>query len=429
MISQTFGSVTTQAFGSVTTQAFGSVTTQASLGRNGLQVPLFALGNPAPAFAGYHNERSTVMKLVSRKIGLILRLGVLAAALLFGQQAMAVGTRAGTPIVNTATVDFDVAGVVQTQLSSPPVTFVVDRRVNFTLTQLGGALVPVTPGGAFPLQDYSFDFLLTNTSNSEIDFNVLLTQLLTGSDARPGQADNADMAAVEYAVSANSVANGDTDPARGGPQYVDELEADDAIRIRVFGDAALAMTNGQIAGVDLNVVGAVGGTSGTEGTPLVDGSGSNTDLGVENVFADALCDNSESIQDGFIVVSAVLAVDKAYIWVSDALTSGLPIPGAIIQYTITIVNLSLLTVADPVQIGDVLDGNLVFVTGGFPGGTDFQINNGGAVSECTAVADGDDCVEAAGVITIGGTGTISLAADTTLTLTYQVQILDPATTP
>ena len=41
---------------SVVSQTFGSVTTQASLGRNGLQVPLFALGNPAPAFAGYHNE-------------------------------------------------------------------------------------------------------------------------------------------------------------------------------------------------------------------------------------------------------------------------------------------------------------------------------------------------------------------------------------
>ena len=59
----------------------------------------------------------------------------------------------------------------------------------------------------------------------------------------------------------------------------------------------------------------------------------------------------------------------------------------------------------------------------------FEIDNGGAVSQCTAAVDADDCEEVAGIITIGGAGTISLAANTTLTLTYQVQILDPATTP
>ena len=362
------------------------------------------------------------MKLVSRKIGLILRLGVLASALLFGQQAMAEGTRAGTSIVNTATVDFDVAGVVQNQLSSLPVEFVVDRRVNFTLTEIGIALVDVTPG----VNDYFVDFLLTNTSNSVIDFNVSLAQLVSGGTVQ-GQTDDADMGLVDYAVSADPVSGTDADPVRGGAQYVDELEADDAIRIRVFGDAALTMSNGEIAGVDLNVVGAEGGLPGTEGAALVDGV-ANTDLGIENVFADALGDNSESAQDGFIVVSADLEVTKAYSVFAGDLGSGLPIPGATIQYVITIVNSSLVTAADPMQIGDVLDGDVTFVTGGFSG-LDFEINNGGVVTQCTAAADLDDCEENAGVITIGAGDTISLAANTTLTLTYQVQILDPATTP
>ncbi|MCH7981806.1 MAG: hypothetical protein IID59_09900 [Proteobacteria bacterium] len=362
------------------------------------------------------------MKLVSGKTGLMLRLGVLVTAMLFAQQALAEGTRAGTSIINTATVDFDVAGVVQTQLSSLPVEFVVDRRVDFILVAQGAALVPVTPGG----NDYFLDFLLTNTSNSVLDFNVALAQMVGGL-VRPAQTDDADMATVDYAVSANSVANGDTDPVRLGPQFVDELEADDAIRIRVFGDAGLAMTNGQIAGVELTLNGADGGAAAVEGAPLVDGV-PNTDLGVENVFADAGNDNSEVDRDGFIVVSADLAVTKAYIVFAGDLGSGLPIPGATIEYTITIVNSSTTTAADPVQIGDVLDGDVSFVTGGFSG-LDFEIDNGGVVSQCTAVADADDCVEAAGVITIGAAGTISLAASTTLTLTYQVLILDPATTP
>ncbi len=363
------------------------------------------------------------MKLVSRKIGLILRLGVLATALLFGQQAMAEGTRAGTSIINTATVDFDVAGVVQTQLSSLPVEFVVDRRVNFTLTAMGAALVDVTPG----VDDYFVDFLLSNTSNSEIDFNVALAQMV-GGDPRPGQTDDADMGLVDYAVSADIQSGADPDPVRGtGPQYVDELPADESIRIRVFGNAALTMSNGEIAGVDLNVVGAEGGVPGTEGIPLVDGV-ANTDLGIENVFADALGDNTESAQDGFIVVSADLEVTKAYSVFAGDLGSGLPIPGATIQYVITIVNSSLVTAADPVQIGDVLDGDVTFVTGGFSG-DDFEIDNGGVVTQCTAAVDGDDCEEVAGVITIGGAGTISLAANTTLTLTYHVLIPDPAITP
>jgi uncharacterized repeat protein (TIGR01451 family) len=363
------------------------------------------------------------MKLVSRKTGLMIRLGVLVTALLFGQQAMAVGTRAGTLVENTATVDYDVATVQQTQLSSNTVQFAVDRRVNFTMTALGGALVPVTPGG----NDYFFDFLLTNTSNSVLDFNVAIAQMVGGL-VRPGQTDDADMPTVDYAVSADFVSGTDPDPVRLGPQFVDELEADDAIRIRVFGDAGLAMTNGQIAGVELTLNGADGGAATFEGAPLVDGV-ANTDLGVENVFADAGNDNSEVDRDGFIVVSADLAVTKAYAVILGDLGSGLPIPGATIEYTITIVNSSLTTAADPVEIGDVLDGDVSFVLGGYAGATDFEITNGVVVSQCTAAVDGDDCEEVAGVITVGGGGTISLAAITTLTLTYQVLIPDPAATP
>ena len=300
------------------------------------------------------------MKLVSGKTGLMLRLGVLVTAMLLGQQAMAAGTRAATSIDNTATVDYEVSGIAQTQLDSS-VSFVVDRRVDFTLVAQGAALVPVTPGGS----DYFVDFLLTNTSNSVLDFNVVLSQLAGG--LVRGSTDDADMATVDFAVSGDTVANGDPDPVRGvNAVFVDELEADAAIRIRVFADAALAMTNGQIAGVDLSLTGAEGGVAATEGATLVDGV-TNTDLGVENVFADAGNDNTESDQDGFIVESADLTVTKSYAVIAGDLGSGLPIPGATIEYTVEIVNASLTTAADPVQIGDVLDGDVTFLTGQYTG--------------------------------------------------------------
>jgi uncharacterized repeat protein (TIGR01451 family) len=363
------------------------------------------------------------MKLVSGKTGLMIRLGVLVTAMLFGQQAMAVGTRANTLVENTASVDYDVATVPQTQLQSNTVQFVVDRRVDFTFAAQGAALVPVTPGGS----DYFVDFLLTNTSNSVLDFNVTLTQMIGG--LVRGQTDDADMALVDFAVSGDTVANGDPDPVRGvNIVFVDELEADAAIRIRVFGDAALTMADGEIAGVDMTLTGAEGGLGGTEGTTLVDGV-ANTDLGVENVFADGGNDNTEADQDGFIVESADLAVTKSYAVIAGDLGSGLPIPGATVEYSIAIVNSSLTTAADPVQIGDVLDTDVTFVLGGYLGATDFEITNGVVVTQCTAAVDGDDCEEVAGVITIGGAGTISLALNTTLTLTYQVLIPDPAVTP
>ncbi len=374
------------------------------------------------------------MKLVSRKIGLILRLGVLATALLFGQQAMAVGTRADTQVLNTATVDFEVAGVVQDQLSATA-EFVVDRRVNFNLTLLGGALVPVTPGGTFPPEDYFFDFELTNTSNSEIDFNVLLTEMVGGT-VRPLQDDNADMDSVEYAVSANSYANGDTDPARGGPRYVDELEADDSIRIRVFGDAAAAMTNGQIAGVDLNVIGAVGGTSGTEGLPLANGFGANTALGVENVFADAGNDNSETAQDGFIVVSAELSVVKSFLISNDPLGAGLAIPGVTMEYSIAITNANAVTAATAVSVTDLISPNVAFVFDAYGSGDDVQLVEliSGITTVCSADVgdvDNDGCgIFAPGsTLIVGGNGTLSVGVSDTLTISFQVLIPDPLTTP
>ena len=185
------------------------------------------------------------MKLKLGKISLLFRLGAMALVLLFGQQAMAIGTAAGTSIDNTVSVDFDVNGIDQTDLTST-VSFVVDRRVDFILVAQGGALVNVTPGES----DSFFDFLLTNDSNSPLDFSIALTQLAGG--LVRGSTDDADMALVDYAVSADSVAGLDPDPVRGAAQFVDQLAADDSIRIRVFGDAALTMLDAEVAGVQLD---------------------------------------------------------------------------------------------------------------------------------------------------------------------------------
>ena len=362
------------------------------------------------------------MKVVNRKIGLILRLGAVVAALLLGQQAMAIGTDAGTSIDNTVNVDYDVGGIDQTDLTST-VSFVVDRRVDFTLTQLGGALVPVIPGQ----NDAFFDLLLTNTSNSTLDFNLVLDQ--AGVVTVRGVPDTADMTAAEYAVSALPVSGGDPVPLQGGPQYVDELLEDDAIRIRVWGDAALTLLNGQVAGIQIDATAAEPGTGGAEGAPLVDGL-PNGDLTIENVFADAGNDGVEIQTDGFIVVTAALLVTKSYAVIAGDLGSGLPIPGATVEYTVTIVNSSV-TAADAVLFTDTIDADVVLqLNVAAYAGNDIDVVNDVTTLACDIEinGDGDGCDSAGASFTVGAAdlpGGITVAGLTTLTIRYQVVIPTP----
>ncbi len=363
-------------------------------------------------------------KRASRK-SQFLRLSALATALLFAQQSMAIGTAAGTQIDNTATLGYSVNSIDQTDISATA-SFVVDRRVDFTLTQLGGALVPVTPGET----DAFFDLLLTNDANSPLDFSVALSELV-GGNVR-GVPDTTNMQAVDYAVSSASVANGDADPARLGPQFVDELAADDSIRIRVFGDTALAILNGDVAGVQLDA------TAGEPGAATVEGAAlavvADTALGIENVFADTDNDGVESNVDGFTVVTAALLVSKTYAIVAGDLGSGMPIPGATVEYTITVVN-SGAVAADSVVIDDAIDSDVSLdLNIAAYGGNDVSVVNGATTLACDVEVNGsgDGCDLVGAAMTVGAAdlvGGISVAGGSTLTILYQVTIPDPDPTP
>ena len=118
------------------------------------------------------------MKTVMSKLSLLLRLGVTATAMLLGQQALALGTDAGTPVSNQATVAYSVGGAAQTPIESDPLgnstpglgtptTFLVDRRVSFTLAPTDAVHTPVAPGGV----DVFAAYTLTNTGNAIMDFD------------------------------------------------------------------------------------------------------------------------------------------------------------------------------------------------------------------------------------------------------------------
>ena len=52
--------------------------------------------------------------------------------------AYAVGTPSGTTISNQATVDYSVGGVSQAQITSAAASFVVDTRIDFTVSEVSG---------------------------------------------------------------------------------------------------------------------------------------------------------------------------------------------------------------------------------------------------------------------------------------------------
>src|SRR5262245_44434524 len=61
------------------------------------------------------------------------------------QEAYATGTGSGTVVNNTATVDYSVGSVSQAQISASA-QFTVDRRVDFTVTEVSGGATPTYPG-------------------------------------------------------------------------------------------------------------------------------------------------------------------------------------------------------------------------------------------------------------------------------------------
>ena len=374
------------------------------------------------------------MKTVNKKPGLFVRLGVAAAALLVGQQALAVGTDPGTAVDNQATVNYDVNSIAQTAINSNNVQFLVDRRVNFTVSQTGVGLTQVTPGetGVF------IEFSVFNLSNGDLDFNLATFQLSSGDGDVKGAGTtdtDVDMNNVTISVSAapdgqpGGGAQGDgPDPVLGGPTVIDNLPEDDSIRVRVFADTPAAFGNGDIANIRLDVTAADPAT----GVDLVETPGADDPTLVENVFADAGNDGVESEADGFLTVSADLVVTKSYAVISDPFGSGKAVPGAVIEYTITLDNTGGAADATDISISDLVDADVTFVDppAAYDQGNGENIRFDGGASYCVADAadaNGDGCTFDGTTLTLDGRDQavltpINVAAGATVTVQFQVTV-------
>ena len=382
------------------------------------------------------------MKRLKEKYSFIVRLGMTVTVLLFTQHALAAGTTAGTAVDNLATVNYDVGGNPQTLIESAPgagnstpgatfgtvTTFVVDNRVDFTLVQVGAAHTVVSPGDT----DAFVEFTLTNTGNSAMDFRMLATQLGSGDGAVNLLVDtDVDMGNVRVRVG-----NGGGVPVLGDLAYVDEILEDGSVTIYVFADAGFALSNADIANLELEATAAAAGVAATLGADLVDDAGNPDDPAViDIVFADGvvappgLGDGVESDRDGFQVDSAALNITKVATVVFDPFndtTFPKAIPGAIVEYVITVVNTGALD-ADNVVITDAIDTDVNYITDFYAGDDVLIVNNAVTVTPCNTDpldADIDGCALDGQDLTIGDPVNLPLTvvAGTTMTITYRVTI-------
>ncbi len=287
------------------------------------------------------------------------------AASLFGHgQAWAAGTVAGTTVSNSASVSFSVGGVAQpTVNTTAPASFVVDRRVNLTVAEVGGTATQSAPGST----DQVTTFTVTNSTNATMDFRLLASQDANGATTAFSDTDNFNATNVRvYVDNGDNIFNaGDT------ATFIDELAPDTTVRVFVVADMPGGQADGSTAGITLTAISADSGTVGTLGADSTQTSGADTPGSVDTVFGDAAGDTDAardgrfSDDDEYDIAAATVSLLKNSRVISDpfnATTNPKAIPGAVVEYCIRIEN-SGGAPATSLAISDSLPANTSYVAG------------------------------------------------------------------
>jgi uncharacterized repeat protein (TIGR01451 family) len=360
------------------------------------------------------------------------------AALGWWTSANAQLTPAGTSIESLATVNYSVGGQPQEVIESSPTgnttpgagagtetEFLVDNRVDLTVAELSLGATVTAPGAVGAV----LAFTVTNTGNARQGYQLTLSEEI--GSLLFGNTDNANIGL------ANLVIRVDEDPsdgdATGNGTYdgteaataIDALNPDATITVFVVSPSVpLTLVNGNFVNVRLEAQTAEPDTGGA--TLTTESAGLNDPTTIEIVFADGGEDAIEGDADQFAIQSAALTVTKAQEVLDDGFGSASPraIPGATVEYSITIENQSSTTAADAVSISDAVPANTTLVAAQYSG-EDVGIT-GGLATSCTADAndgDGDGCGIAAGSLTVGSGVIGNIGIGATVTVQFQVLIL------
>jgi len=345
----------------------------------------------------------------------LLRPGLTSLFLLVASAGVhAGGTAPGTDIDNQATLNYRVGTTAQPAVTSDgdsgtpgnqATTFKVDRKVDLTVVNNGGATV--IPNS----NDQALPFTLENTGN---DTQGYLLSTIAGVDATD---DDFDMNSVRIYIDIGIVGTYEpgTDTLYTAGTNVGDLAADATINLMVVSNTPGTAVDTETSLYHLLAQATNAGTT----TVTTETAGADDPTVVDTAFAEAVGSagaGTDDAQDGkhsaagtYTVQSATVVVTKSSEVTDDGFGTAAPnakaIPGATVTYTVTIVNsgaavANSLVLTDDLQVADV--------TYNDPSVT-FSANCNGATSESFATP----------TLTIN-VGTIT--GGSTCTLTYSVTI-------
>jgi uncharacterized repeat protein (TIGR01451 family) len=272
--------------------------------------------------------------------------------------AFAAGTAAGTSIQNTVTVSYSVGTVAQSDVEDTD-EFTVDRMVDLVVEEVGSDTTTVAPGETLVVTK----FAVTNLSNATLDF------LLSAANAG-GDDFDVDTPFTFYVDNESSGVVGSLDGGDTLVTSLDDIVADDIVTVFVVaasvpgtvstGDeadvvltaSARETTGAALAGV---LTSGQANTSGMD-TVLADGAGST----------DSANDGAYSATDTYVVSAASLTVTKSSRVIDDPVngtTNPKMIPGATVEYCISVANAAGSATATGIALSDILTNELVFVPG------------------------------------------------------------------
>ncbi len=321
--------------------------------------------------------------------------------------AFAQNTASGVTITNTATVNYSVASISQTPISAVA-EFVVDTVIDLNVTAVVSALT-FTPGQT----GVTKAFTVSNASNATSNFNLVPTNLAGSDDFELGN----------IAVRVDGNANGTYEAGTDLATSITGLARNGSIAVFIVGDIPAAAVNADTGDVQLAATAINPGDS----NPWVTTPGADTAMGVQVVVRNLAANDTNT----FVVASAALAVSKASAVISDPVNLVSPnakaIPGAVVEYTITVSNAAGAQTATLTSISDPVPANTTFATGEYPGSRDVGVTVGAAaeffcIAEVGSDSNGDGCSLNGGAVTVGAPAITTIAANTSVVVRFRVTI-------
>jgi uncharacterized repeat protein (TIGR01451 family) len=382
-------------------------------------------------------------KMTRNRITNIISTALLAFGLMLAvaHNAMAAGTPSGTSVGNIATINYSVDGTAQPEVGSTEggntsgpgseTTFLVGTIINLTLIEGNTTHTSVAAGSL--LQATSFT--LTNLGNDSQGYNLTAANSAL---AVFGEADDFDVGTFAYYSDNNN--DGLLDALDTLITSVNSLAPDGSIDLLVTATIPNNQPDNQTSAISLTAVTTADGTT----VPAAETGGAFDSTLVAIVFGDGSTTTDLTIGDPgqtegdatavaldqYHVLTAALTVSKTVAVYSDpanGTTVPKAIPGAILTYTITIVNGGTGTATDISISDEIAAGTGVFNTlyndgvTTCTGAEGIAVKNGSEGSPvCKSNASDADSADFTGIIvTAAG---LTLAGGQTATIAFQITI-------